>query len=109
MSSSRRDDARPVAHESEPTSAADAATRAAAADASTADASAAQDSADEPAEAPGEQASVDVMRLLSEHVPLTLLADLAQPTGPDSPDILEHEGLPDVAWWTPTAEEPQQH
>ena len=54
-----------------------------------------------------EQASVDVMRLLSEHVPLTLLADLAQPTGPDSPDILEHEGLPDVAWWEPSEE--QQH
>ena len=49
----------------------------------------------------GAQASVDVMRLLSEHVPLTLLADLAQPTGPDSPDILEHEGLPTVAWWEP--------
>ena len=56
-----------------------------------------------------EQASVDVMRLLSEHVPLTLLADLAQPTGPDSPDILEHEGLPDVAWWEPSAEEQQHH
>lgn len=56
-----------------------------------------------------EQASVDVMRLLSEHVPLTLLADLAQPIGPDSPDILEHEGLPDVAWWETGAEEHQQH
>ena len=53
-----------------------------------------------------EQASVDVMRLLSAHVPLTLLADLAQPTGPDSPDILEHEGLPDVAWWETTEEQP---
>jgi len=52
-----------------------------------------------------EQASEDVMRLLSEHVPLTLLADLAQPTGPDSPEILEDEGLPDVAWWEPTADE----
>lgn len=58
------------------------------------------------AEAAEEQASVDVMRLLSEHVPLTLLADLAQPTGPDSPDILEAEGLPDVAWWE-SAEETQ--
>lgn len=53
-----------------------------------------------------ERASVDVMRLLSQHVPLTLLADLAQPTGPDSPDILEHEGLPDVAWWETTEEQP---
>lgn len=55
-----------------------------------------------------EQASVDVMRLLSEHVPLTLLADLAQPTGPDSPEILEDEGLPEVAWWE-SAEEPNHH
>lgn len=93
MSSSRRDDARPVAPEAE----ADAAEEAAG------------DAASEASEASEEQASVDVMRLLSEHVPLTLLADLAQPTGPDSPDILEHEGLPDVAWWSSTAEEPQQH
>ena len=57
------------------------------------------------AEGSGEQASVDVMRLLSQHVPLTLLADLAQPTGPDSPDILEDEGLPSVAWWESVAEE----
>lgn len=56
-----------------------------------------------------DQASADVMRLLSEHVPLTLLADLAQPTGPDSPDILEHEGLPDVAWWEDEAEEAEKH
>lgn len=55
-----------------------------------------------------EQASADVMRLLSEHVPLTLLADLAQPTGPDSPDILEHEGLPEVAWWEGEAEEAEK-
>jgi len=46
-----------------------------------------------------EQATAEVMALLGEHVPLTLLADLAQPTGPASPAILEDEGLPDVAWW----------
>lgn len=80
----REDDVRPVAHEPAPEAA-----------------DAQRDVRSE------EQASVDVMRLLSEHVPLTLLADLAQPTGPDSPDILEHEGLPDVAWWESTAEEPQ--
>ncbi len=51
------------------------------------------------------RASEDVMRLLAEHVPLTLLADLAQPTGPDSPDILEDEGLPDLAWWESAADE----
>ncbi|NLF06042.1 MAG: hypothetical protein GX593_13735, partial [Actinomycetales bacterium] len=44
------------------------------------------------------------MRLLSEHVPLTLLADLAQPAGPDSPEILEDEGLPEVAWWSSDAQ-----
>ena len=44
-------------------------------------------------------ASVEVMHLLAEGVPLTLLADLASPGGPQSPAILEDEGLPDVAWW----------
>ena len=46
-----------------------------------------------------EQASAEVMALLSEHVPLALLADLAEPAGPPSPAILEDEGLPEVAWW----------
>ncbi|WP_225753997.1 hypothetical protein [Actinotalea sp. Marseille-Q4924] len=44
-------------------------------------------------------ASQEVMSLLSEHVPLALLADLAIPEGPASPEILSEEGLPDVAWW----------
>lgn len=44
-------------------------------------------------------ASEEVMSLLSEHVPLALLADLAIPEGPASPDILSEEGLPEVAWW----------
>lgn len=52
-----------------------------------------------PVEQVTEDASVEVMRLLGEHVPLTLLADLAQPEGPRSPDILQAEGLPEVAWW----------
>ena len=51
-----------------------------------------------------EQASADVMALLGEHVPLALLADLAEPTGPQSPTILEDEGLPEVAWWEPSDE-----
>ncbi len=46
-----------------------------------------------------EQASAEVMALLSEHVPLALLADLAQPEGPQSPKILEDEGLPEEPWW----------
>lgn len=46
-----------------------------------------------------EHASAEVMALLGEHVPLALLADLAQPDGPASPTILKDEGLPDVPWW----------
>jgi hypothetical protein len=45
------------------------------------------------------QRTPEVMDLLSEHVPLALLADLADPDGPASPVILESEGLPDKAWW----------
>jgi hypothetical protein len=41
------------------------------------------------------------MRLLAEHVPLALLADLATPDGPVSQAILETEGLPGDAWWEP--------
>ena len=40
-----------------------------------------------------------VMDLLAEHVPLALLADLAEPDGPVSQEILEAEGLPEDAWW----------
>ncbi len=46
-----------------------------------------------------DDASAEVMHLRSEGVPLALLADLADPSGPASPSILEDEGLPDVAWW----------
>ena len=55
--------------------------------------------ADDAPEVTEEQASADVMALLSEHVPLALLADLAQPEGPASPKILADEGLPDEPWW----------
>lgn len=41
----------------------------------------------------------EVMRLLAEHVPLALLADLAAPSGSDSTEILRTEGLPEDAWW----------
>jgi hypothetical protein len=40
-----------------------------------------------------------VMELLEEHVPLSLLIDLVAPTGPDSQDILDTEGAPEHAWW----------
>lgn len=47
------------------------------------------------------EASAEAMSLLTEGVPLALLADLASPGGPRSPEILEDEGLPEVAWWDP--------
>ena len=42
--------------------------------------------------------SAEMMHLLHEGVPLTLIADLASPGGPHSPEILAEEGLPDVGW-----------
>ncbi|MCV2396168.1 hypothetical protein OEB99_17785 [Actinotalea sp. M2MS4P-6] len=42
--------------------------------------------------------SAEMMHLLHEGVPLALIADLASPGGPDSPEILAEEGLPDVDW-----------
>lgn len=58
-----------------------------------------------------------VMGLLSEHVPLSLLVDLADPDGPASDEILQSEGRPDDAWWVqegaddgtePPADEPDK-
>ncbi len=43
--------------------------------------------------------SPDVMHLLNDHVPLSLLADLTDPEGPRSTEILATEGQPEVAWW----------
>ena len=63
-----------------------------------ADTSAPDDAVVEPGEG-DPQASAGVMDLLAQHVPLALLADLASPTGPPSPAILEAEGLPQQAWW----------
>ena len=40
-----------------------------------------------------------VMDLLHEHVPLTLLMDMASPDGPHSQEILEDEGAPEDSWW----------
>ena len=49
--------------------------------------------------APTEGHGVDeaVMDLLAEHVPITLLVDLAD--APESEALLEAEGLPDNPWW----------
>lgn len=46
----------------------------------------------------GDDATGVVMDLLAEHVPLTLLADLAA-AEPRSDAILAAEGLPEDAWW----------
>lgn len=41
----------------------------------------------------------DVMELLNRGVPLSLLADLTDPDGPRSQEILAVEGGPETAWW----------
>ena len=45
-----------------------------------------------------------VMSALSHHVPITLLCDLADPSGPRSGDIARHECATDAdaCWWIPT-------
>jgi hypothetical protein len=54
-----------------------------------------QDAHQQSETAPSEQ----VMDLLEEHVPISLLMDLSAPAGPDSRDILDTEGAPEEAWW----------
>lgn len=41
-----------------------------------------------------------VMELLADHVPITLLVDLAE--APHSEELLQSEGLPEQSWWEPT-------
>lgn len=41
----------------------------------------------------------DVMHLLEDHVPLSLLCDLTTSEAPDSAEILAAEGAPDDEWW----------
>ncbi len=45
----------------------------------------------------------EMMHLLHEHVPLSLLVDLAETAAPDSRAILDAEGEPADAWWEPEA------
>jgi len=52
---------------------------------------------DGPATAPAEDERV--MALLQEHVPLALLCDLTEPSGPTSREILDTEGEPADRWW----------
>jgi hypothetical protein len=40
-----------------------------------------------------------VMTMLQEHVPLALLCDLTEPSGPTSQEILDTEGEPADRWW----------
>jgi hypothetical protein len=54
---------------------------------------------DEGRAAAAASAPEQVMELLEQHVPLSLLMDLVAPTGPDSQDILDTEGAPEHAWW----------
>ncbi len=50
----------------------------------------------------GEEPTDDeIMDLLAEHVPLSLLMDLALPAGPPSSEVLQAEGLPVEPWWEP--------
>ncbi|WP_337062528.1 hypothetical protein [Kineococcus sp. G2] len=43
-----------------------------------------------------------VMEMLSEHIPLSLIMDMAAPDGPRSAELLASEGLPDGEWWEPS-------
>ena len=56
---------------------------------------------DDGAPTPPSGTSSDVLDLLEAGVPMTLIADLADPAGPPSPVILEEEGLPEDASWVP--------
>jgi len=40
-----------------------------------------------------------VMTMLEHHVPLALLVDLTDPSGPESAQIFAEEGAPDIRWW----------
>ncbi|WP_432486192.1 hypothetical protein [Kineococcus esterisolvens] len=51
-------------------------------------------------EGPGPHTTEPVMEMLSEHIPLSLIMDMASPDGPHSEELLRSEGLPDGEWWT---------
>ena len=53
-----------------------------------------------------ESTNSNVMELLSEHVPLSLIVDLSAPQGPDSEDILSSEGVPEDSWWVQVGADP---
>ncbi|WP_432548069.1 hypothetical protein [Kineococcus sp. SYSU DK004] len=47
----------------------------------------------------GRDAADPARAMLSEHIPLSLIMDMASPEGPRSAELLEAEGLPEDAWW----------
>ena len=47
-----------------------------------------------------------VRALLAQHLPLSLLVDLAAPDGPDSSAICAAEGCPSSSWWSAEPERP---
>jgi hypothetical protein len=47
----------------------------------------------------GDPADRQVMGMLSQHVPLSLIMDLSAPAGPDSTAICDAEGEPEQPWW----------
>ena len=53
----------------------------------------------EPDETAQDAVDDEVMGLLHEHVPLSLIMDLVPPGGPDSAGILRTEGAPESQWW----------
>ncbi|MFB9378565.1 hypothetical protein ACFFKU_07020 [Kineococcus gynurae] len=48
---------------------------------------------------PTPTAAQPVRDMLSEHIPLSLIMDLAAPDGPHSAELLASEGLPTEEWW----------
>ena len=57
---------------------------------------------------PDDPTSETVLELLAEGVPMTLVTDLVDTSGPSSPAILVEEGLPAEAWWEPDFTPPPQ-
>lgn len=51
------------------------------------------------ADAAPDERDAAMMHLLHEHVPLSLLVDLAEPGTPDSEAIFAAEGEPADPWW----------
>ncbi len=64
-----------------------------------------EDAAADAAGAAADDEDRQVMGLLSEHVPLSLIVDLSSPEGPSSEEIFETEGVPADSWWVPDGDD----